>query len=287
MEGFVHLSTRCDIIQLLANDEYIYRHAILQLMSCVHRMDTRFIIQISEMIYKGIEKRPQDALWVRFKLVEMQVLPDLVTRLTAMYCKDTVEFLNGVFTGKSTWFLAQSANSGQYFIKMKQRMMKEIESSFSNQHPITLLASIRALSGIIGFFGIKLVDTEVALCLRILGQTKHEKLVRLLLSLVLLAADQFLRKQNELATVLNELLQSGISELPLLLLVYFQTDAIPQIEDSVRSVLTMQLPIPRLGLFEMQKLFKSLKITPATVNTILPPIATINLNLKGGREREI
>ena len=26
MEGFVHLSTRCDIIQLLANDEYIYRH---------------------------------------------------------------------------------------------------------------------------------------------------------------------------------------------------------------------------------------------------------------------
>ncbi|KAI8371021.1 hypothetical protein BD560DRAFT_112833 [Blakeslea trispora] len=195
IEGFIHLSTRCDMIQLLTMDEYLYRQAIDQLMHCVHRMDTRFTIQISEMIYKGIEKAPQDILWVRFKLVEMQILPDLVTRLTATYSKDTVEFLNGVFTGKSTWFLAQSANSGQYFIKMKQKVLKEIEMNFSKDNSIAVLASIRALAGIIGFFGIKLIDTEVSLCLKILGQTKHKKLVRLLLALVLLAADQFLRKQ--------------------------------------------------------------------------------------------
>jgi hypothetical protein len=70
--------------------------------------------------------------------------------------------------------------------------------------------------------------------------------------------------------------------MPLLMLVYFQTDAIQQIEDNIRSVLAMQVPIrkwiksdmiwkkeknltcafviiAKLGLFEIQKLFRSLK----------------------------
>lgn len=66
--------------------------------------------------------------------------------------------------------------------------------------------------------------------------------------------------------------------MPMLILVYFQTDAIQQIEDSIRSILGMQVPIgkllatvfwrkeklnsfpiAKLGLFEMQKLFRSLK----------------------------
>jgi hypothetical protein len=42
------------------------------------------------MIYKIIEEYPDYALMVRFNLVEMQILPDLVTRLTAIYCRDTV-----------------------------------------------------------------------------------------------------------------------------------------------------------------------------------------------------
>ncbi|KAI8084152.1 uncharacterized protein B0P05DRAFT_536345 [Gilbertella persicaria] len=269
-EGLVHLSTRCDIIKLLvAENEPMYCNVIEQLMHCVHRMDTRYSMQISEMIYKAIEKYPQDAPMVRFKLVEMQILPDLVTRLTATYCKDTVEFLNGVFTGKSTWFLAQSPNSGQYFMKMKQRIIQEMDTYALHEKDIVGLSShIRALAGIIGFFGIKLVDSEISLCLKLLSQTQVERIVCLLLVLVLLSADQFLRKQTELAKVLNGLLQSGISELPLLILVYFQTDAISQIEDSVRTVLTMKVPIPRLGLFEIQKLFRSLKTTPTTVHTL-------------------
>lgn len=43
--------------------------------------------------------------------------------------------------------------------------------------------------------------------------------------------------------MLSQLLQSEISEMPLLILVYFQTDAIQQVEDMIRSVLSMQVPI--------------------------------------------
>lgn len=47
--------------------------------------------------------------------------------------------------------------------------------------------------------------------------------------------------------MLTRLLQSEISEMPLLVLVYFQTDAIQQVEDVIRSVLAMQVPIGELN----------------------------------------
>lgn len=42
------------------------------------------------MIFKIVEEYPDYAYMTRFKAVEMQVLPDLVTKLTIMYCRDTV-----------------------------------------------------------------------------------------------------------------------------------------------------------------------------------------------------
>lgn len=49
--------------------------------------------------------------------------------------------------------------------------------------------------------------------------------------------------QNDLSKILTQLLQSDVSEMPLLVLVYFQTDAIQQVEDTIRSILAMQVPI--------------------------------------------
>ncbi|KAL9560271.1 hypothetical protein PS6_000347 [Mucor atramentarius] len=211
------------------------------------------------MIYTVIEEYPEYAFVVRFKLAEMQILPDLITRLTVVYCRDTVEFLNGIFYTNSTWFLAQSVNSGQYFVKMKNRIMASIESHVQlgeQMNTVAVSFAIRALIGIVAYFGIKLNETDVAVCIKLLGKTRSERLVKLLLCLILLSADQFLRKQNDLSKVLIQLLQSEVSEMPLLILVYFQTDAIQQVEDMIRSVLSMQVPI---RLFEMQKLFRSLK----------------------------
>ncbi|KAI9365813.1 hypothetical protein BD770DRAFT_377309 [Pilaira anomala] len=262
LEGFVHISTRCELVKGLSkNNPYAYRDFIDQLLQCVHKLNSIYAIQLSEMIFKVIEEYPDYAFMARFKLIEMQILPDLVTRLTVIYCRDIVEFLNGVFYGKSTWFLVQSINSGHLFIKMKQRIIAEIESNMSDvqTNHLAISLAIRALAGIVGYFGIKLVDAEVLSLLKVLSLTSKERLVQLSLCLILLAADRFLKKQKELSQVLVQTLQSEISEMPLLILVYFQTDAIQQIEDSIRSILGMQVPTAKLGLFEMQKLFRSLK----------------------------
>lgn len=48
------------------------------------------VFYFSEMIFKIIEEYPDYAFMVRFKLVEMQILPDLITRLTVIYCRDIV-----------------------------------------------------------------------------------------------------------------------------------------------------------------------------------------------------
>lgn len=90
--------------------------------------------------------------------------------------------------------------------------------------------------------------------------------------------------QRNLGQVLSQLLQSGVSEMPMLLMVYFQTDQFAQIETMARSILDMHVAIrklpcsslfhgiihcsnmrfffileAKLGLFEMQKLFASIQ----------------------------
>ncbi|CEP07231.1 hypothetical protein [Parasitella parasitica] len=271
LEGFVHLPTRLEIINGLTKHNRIACKEVSiiaylnEKREIVQRLKTCFWVRyFSEMIYKIIEEYPEYAFIIRFKLTEMQILPDLITRLTVVYCRDTVEFLNGIFYSKSTWFLTQSVNSGQYFVKMKSRIMADIEANVKLNgqiNPVAVSLAIRALVGIIAYFGIKLNETEVALCIKLLGKIHSRRLVELLLCLLLLSADQFLKKQNELSKVLIQLLQSEVSEMPLLILVYFQTDAIQQVEDMIRSVLSMHIPIPKLGLFEMQKLFTSLKLS--------------------------
>ncbi|KAI8882164.1 hypothetical protein K501DRAFT_251843 [Backusella circina FSU 941] len=262
LEGIVHLPTRCELVKGLNKHQYLeYKDILDYLLHSGHKLTSKYSIQLSEMIYTVIEDNPFCVFMVRFKLVEMQILPDLVTRLTVLYCCDEIDFLNGLFYRMPAWFIAQSVNSGQFIVKMKHRIIAEIESYSSDlqSHQVELASSIRALTGVIGYFGIKLSELEVDLCLKILASTEMERLVKLLLSLVIIAGDQFLKRQKELSNVLGQLLHSEVSEMPLLILVYFQTDNIQQVEDIVRNVLMMQVPIPKLGLFEIQKLFRSIK----------------------------
>ncbi|CAO3619352.1 unnamed protein product [Mucor hiemalis] len=260
LKGFVHIPTGSDLIQgLVKNDKNIYKDFIDELLHGAHNSPNS--IRLSEMIFKIVEEYPDYAYMTRFKAVEMQVLPDLITKLTIIYCRDTVEFLNGMFHGNSMWFQAQSVNSGQYFVKMKQRIIADIDAQSSDlvSNHVEIACAMRALAGIVGYFGIKLMEAEAVVILKILGTTDNERLVLLSICLMLLSADQFIKKQNDLSQILTRLLQSDISEMPLLVLVYFQTDAIQQVEDSIRSILAMQVPIAKFGLFEMQKLFRSLR----------------------------
>ncbi|KAG1631668.1 hypothetical protein G6F45_004648 [Rhizopus arrhizus] len=203
VEGFVYLSTRCVLFKAVAkSNEIIKENIINQLLLCVRRLSNRFLLQLSEMIYGLVEENPEYAQLVRLKLSEMQILPDVITKITVLYCED---------------------------------------ESDNNQARVT--SALRVLVGIAAFFGIKLNESEVDIFTSMLNEAQSERIVKLVLCLVLVAADQFLKRQKSLAEALYQSLQCDVSEMPLLFLVYFQTDKILEIEDTIRSILAMQVPI--------------------------------------------
>ncbi|KAL0089711.1 hypothetical protein F4703DRAFT_1478857 [Phycomyces blakesleeanus] len=256
LEGFVHLSTRCELVRCIArNDPLNFTEAIDHLLQSAHCLSTRYSIQLSEMIYTMVEEKPRYAATVRFKLVEMQLLPDLVTRLT-VYCEDEVDFFNSILSRMPSWFIAQSVNSRHHFATIKSRVFAKIQSCSGDVqvNQVELAMAIRVVAGLVGFFGLQLSEAEVDMCFYLLRVTEMERLVKLLLSLILISSVAILKRQRDLVAVLTQLLQSGVSEMPMLLMVYFKTDQISQVEDMIRSILEMQVPIPKLGLFEMQKL---------------------------------
>ncbi|KAG0754181.1 hypothetical protein G6F29_010389 [Rhizopus arrhizus] len=91
VEGFVYLSTRCVLFKAVAkSNEIIKENIINQLLLCVRRLSNRFLLQLSEMIYGLVEESPEYAQLVRLKLSEMQILPDVITKITVLYCEDEV-----------------------------------------------------------------------------------------------------------------------------------------------------------------------------------------------------
>ncbi|CAO3667655.1 unnamed protein product [Rhizopus stolonifer] len=196
VEGVVYLVTRCALVKCLAKSNEIARENVIdQLLLCVRRLNNRFLLQLSETTYALVEEIPEYASLVRLKLSEMQILPDVIIKITALHCDDEIELLNGVFYQMPSWFLAQTVSSRQYFLTMKDRIVLEIKASYHNNDQVRVASAIRALIGINGFFGIKLGESEVDVFISILYEAQSERIVQLLLCLVLVAADQFLKRQ--------------------------------------------------------------------------------------------
>ena len=55
--------------------------------------------------------------------------------------------------------------------------------------------AIRALAGLVGYLGIKLNDAEIDKCLALLRESKAERIVKLLLSVMLLSSEHAIRSQ--------------------------------------------------------------------------------------------
>lgn len=136
-----------------------------------------------------IEEQPAHARRIRYKLTELRILPGLVLRLTVNFCTDDyVDFLNGVFNSQPTWFLQQSYTSGTSFAKIKTNLMNALSCHPTLQlHPSEqqqqsgteisgahMMATLRALCGLVAFFGVKLVEQETRLCLTLLAHAPSE-----------------------------------------------------------------------------------------------------------------
>ncbi|KAL1933840.1 hypothetical protein VTP01DRAFT_7930 [Rhizomucor pusillus] len=263
LEGCVHLPTRCDVVRCLVQfDPLNIQTNLDRLLFASTRLRSQYQIYLGDMVLALVEQEPNYAALARLKLTEMQLLPEVVTIITVKYCQDEIDYLNGVFQGFPAWYAVQLTPQGAaYIAEVKQRIFEQIEK-FMTENPLKqaqLGSSLRVLAGLIGYLGIKLNEHHVSICMSLLQQTNSERLVKLLLCIVVLSADQFLRLYRGTAQVLTELLQSTVSEMPMLLMVYSQTNQFDRIESLICSVLDMQMMIPKLGLFEMQKVFNTIQ----------------------------
>ncbi|KAG0188565.1 hypothetical protein DFQ28_004692 [Apophysomyces sp. BC1034] len=90
-KGFIHLPTRCELVRYVARHDPlnfdVLASDLIQIARC---LNSRCLIQLSEMISSVVEEKPACAAMVRHSLVERQLLPELVTRITVLYCQDEV-----------------------------------------------------------------------------------------------------------------------------------------------------------------------------------------------------
>ncbi|KAI9300906.1 hypothetical protein BJ944DRAFT_272276 [Cunninghamella echinulata] len=267
-QGFVYLPTRCDIIKsLLKNRPLDFDMTFSYLLKSIRVLTKKHIIFLSEMIYSMVDVQPNQARRIRYQLTELRILPNLITQLTIHYCNDDyADFLNGIFNQDTTWFLTQSATNSTAFTKMKIRLFDELlnDTQFNNitedqpiYHYAKIMGHIRAIIGLVGFFGVRLTDQEIQYFLKLLDDIAMEKIIKLILCLVLISADQMIKHQKNLTEKIVNLIQTGDLVMPLLLMTYFKNNEIYQIEDMIRTILCMNIPIAKLGLFEMQKLFNA------------------------------
>ncbi|KAI9270742.1 hypothetical protein BDA99DRAFT_328608 [Phascolomyces articulosus] len=162
VEGFVYLTTRCELIKcVIQNDPISVPEMLNRLLLSAGRLISKRQLHISEMLYTVIEEDPQYATWIRYQLLERELLPELIVRITVTFCTDEIVFLNGVFCDLPSWFMVQSANSISHFMKVKGRIFGEIERSMIEDDTVQLAMAIRALAGLVGYLGIKLNDVEI------------------------------------------------------------------------------------------------------------------------------
>lgn len=195
------------------------------------------------MLTTLVELDPSSANLIRHKLYGMRVLPSFITRLTVTHCADAVYFLNGVFCHAPTWFLAQSAGSAGDFKQIKQTLLQTVAACLDDvdAHQVQLCLHLRVLAGLVGYLGIKLHANELHdCCVVVLRASRVERLVQLALTLLLLCADQAVMMRDLGPTLMAA---SHVTALPMLWMAYFQTDQFAKIEETVRTILNMQVAI--------------------------------------------
>ncbi|GAB5589224.1 hypothetical protein Unana1_04124 [Umbelopsis nana] len=134
---------------------------------------------------------------------------------------------------------------------------KEISTETPNQ--LQLAKLMRAIIGLLGFFGIKATEEQFQICLQMIRKAQTERTMELSVCFILICAEQVLRQPlREQNAILNHVLGSELTDMPALVAVAFDANQILQVETMVREKLKMAIMIPKLGLFEMQKLFKTL-----------------------------
>ncbi|KAG2187813.1 hypothetical protein INT44_005503 [Umbelopsis vinacea] len=257
IRSFVYLPTRAILLDsILVYDETTF-------MRIASNGSSQLTFFVSENVYALVQKYPSYALAVRFKLVQAQLLPDLALRLTITHIHDEVNFLNGELAGLPSWILSQSTNIAPLITAMKNKLCELAKEETGKESPTQLeMAKIlRAIIGLLGFFGIKATEEQYRVCFDVIRKSNTERTIELSLCFILICAEQVLRLPiRERNGLLRHVLESTVTEMPALIAVEFAANQILQVEEMVREKLKMGIMIPKLYLFEMQKLFKTVEV---------------------------
>ncbi|KAI8066525.1 hypothetical protein BC940DRAFT_302367 [Gongronella butleri] len=256
LHAFIFIRTRNDLARRLIRASPLEFDTYLgYLLQALPFLSTKLTIHLSDMIFAMIEEQPEQAPRIRYELTRQRVLPGLITRMTAAYCADDyAEYLTGVFDAQPNWFLAQGPANAVLFQQIKDALFLDVQRANGNAPRLAL--SYRAIVGMICFFGVKLNDKDIQQCLDLLQNPPSKALLDFGLCLVLVTEQMI--KQARLRLLLAELLKRRESDLPLLILSFFQGNKIAQVEQTIRSVMNMPLPIAKIGLYEMQNLFQTI-----------------------------
>ncbi|KAG2179045.1 hypothetical protein INT43_001894 [Umbelopsis isabellina] len=264
---FIYLPTRVTLLNgLISYDEATFALIVDTLLQAASTGSSQLNFHISESIYTLVQQFPKRALAVRFKLVQAQILPELALRLTISHIHDDVDFLNGEFTGLPSWILSQSSKVAPHIATMKNHLcdmaMKEVLSvkGVEDADQLKLEKLLRAIIGVLGLFGIKATEEQFRVCLQVIRKAQTARSIELSLCFVLICAEQVLRLPlRERNALMKYVCETEKTEVPALIAIAFASNQILQVETLVRQKLNMNLMIPKLGLFEMQKLFKTLE----------------------------
>ncbi|CAO3684025.1 unnamed protein product [Umbelopsis ramanniana] len=180
IRSFVYLPTRTILLEsILVYDETTFIRIVDTLLQIASNGSSQLTFYISENLYALVQKYPSYALAVRFKLVQVQLLPDLALRLTITHIHDEVNFLNGELAGLPSWILSQSTNIAPLITTMKNKLCELAKEETTKEYPTQLeMAKImRAIIGLLGFFGIKATEEQYRVCFDVIRKSNTERYI--------------------------------------------------------------------------------------------------------------
>ncbi|GAM27079.1 hypothetical protein SAMD00019534_102540 [Acytostelium subglobosum LB1] len=209
--------------------------------------------RIRMVLCKLCRLSPFAATYIRQKLVERTLLPDLVLHITSRYIHDEVDFICNIITNRQEYLwikdhLAQKETPA--FNEIRETLLSMLDSSTKSSSvegavDIDVNSIIRVYCGMGGVLGIKLNPNEVTLSIGLLEKNmsstgKDNRSFPKLFLCFLLAVEGLLRivPPRRVTECFDNLLKvTSCNDLMLLIAIYFHTRQLQNIVATVKTIL--------------------------------------------------
>ncbi|KAI8907005.1 integrator complex subunit 2-domain-containing protein [Powellomyces hirtus] len=250
------------IIAFVANVPSMFMHVLELILDCLRADNRSTILDVaSETILELCKAAPHHAFNVRAALTERELLPHVSLRLTLDYCQDEMTYLNSTFTGSQRPYMHRK---NYLLLPLLARVKQNVFISLSSLQMLSeseICIRLRILCGLTGILGVTYSEEEIQLYLQLFKADCSDRQTQLYLCLLILCGDQCVRRSSAALTeTLRQVFNSRHSEVSLMVLVFFHTAQLIEVEKVTRKTLGMPVVVPRESLHHLrtiltQKLF--------------------------------